>query len=315
MSRPQSGPTRVLSDKPSLAQLRKQAKELLKAYRARDAVAVAEVERFERQPDPAAFALADAQRVLARAYGFSSWTSLKEHVEGINVEAFCAAVKAGDVAAVRKLAKARPDLVSIPGGGFGESIALHFAVLKGDANMTRALMALGSDARIGIWPHRDATSAYMMAKDRGDAEIVAIIEQEEERRRRELSPPGAAIGSKTDDIVKAIVEDRCDDAIRILESDLSLVGACNRRGKTPLHLAAATHNPRMIAWLLDHGAPVDARAPFEVEPKIPPGTPLDYAALVAGWPTVGITRSWRPRPSRRRSSTRSSACCAPRERS
>ena len=79
-----SAPTRTLPHKPSLAQLRKQAKELLKSYRAGKDAAVAEVERFERSPDPANFALADAQRVLARAYGFSSWPALKDHVEGVN---------------------------------------------------------------------------------------------------------------------------------------------------------------------------------------------------------------------------------------
>src|ERR1700722_3016646 len=68
----QSAPTRTLPHKPSLAQIRKQAKELLNSYRAGKEAAVAEVERFERSPDPANFALADAQRVLGRAYGFSS---------------------------------------------------------------------------------------------------------------------------------------------------------------------------------------------------------------------------------------------------
>lgn len=166
MSHPKSAPTRTLPDKPSFAQLRKQAKELLKSYRAGIDVAVAEVERFEWKPNPAKFALADAQRVLARSYGFSSWTKLKEHVDGVNVAALSAAVEAGDVAAVRKLAKARPELVNSQGpGGFGESTALHVAVLHGDANMTRVLMELDADARTGIWPHRDATTAYTIAKD------------------------------------------------------------------------------------------------------------------------------------------------------
>jgi hypothetical protein len=42
----QPAPTRTLPDKPSLAQLRKQAKELLKSYRAGNDAAVAEIERF-----------------------------------------------------------------------------------------------------------------------------------------------------------------------------------------------------------------------------------------------------------------------------
>jgi ankyrin repeat protein len=69
---------------PDFNQFKIQAKELLKAYRAGDANAVAEVARHERTPDPAAFALHDAQRVLARSYGFASWRKLKSYVEMID---------------------------------------------------------------------------------------------------------------------------------------------------------------------------------------------------------------------------------------
>jgi ankyrin repeat protein len=274
-------PTRSLPDRPSLAQLRRQAKELLKAYRAGNDAAVAEVKRFERKPDPATFALADAQRVLARSYGFSSWTNLKEHVGGVNIASFCAAVEAGDVAAVRKLVGARPALVNTQRGGeFGESIALHFAVLRRDAKMTRILMKLGADARAGIWPHRDATTAHTIARERGYDEIVAIIEQEEECRQRELSSDGATVGSKTDDIQQAILQGRHDEAIRILERDPSCVGACNVRGATPLHVAAWAHAPEMVERLLERQAAVDAK---DVAGK----TPLDYASIVAGWSAHG----------------------------
>ena len=104
-----SDPTRTLPDKPSLAQLREQAKELLDSYLAGNDAAVTEVERFHRNANPADFALADAERVLARAYGFSSWPSLENHVDGVKFEALLAAAEAGDVAAVRRLAEARPD--------------------------------------------------------------------------------------------------------------------------------------------------------------------------------------------------------------
>ena len=294
MPHPHTAPTRSLPDKPNLAQIRKQAKELLKRYLAGEHAAVTEVERFERDPESANFALADAQRVLARAYGFRSWTSLKQHVDGLHVRAFCDAADTGDVATVRKLAKIRPELVNIERGGeFGERIALHFAVLNRDAEMTQALMELGSDARKGIWPHRDATSAHTIAMDRGYDELVAIIQKQEEGRRQELSSAGSNISPKTDEIHKAIQEDRCDDAIRILKSDLSLIGACDNYGVTPLHVAARAHNPDMVKWLLDHRPPVDATAPFDVSPHLfqiadsTGRTPLDYAATVAGWSAHG----------------------------
>src|SRR5579863_5328395 len=106
-----SAPSRTLPPKPSLAQLRKQAKELLNSYRGGKEAAVAEVARFEQRPDPANFALADAQRVLARAYGFSSWPALKNHVDRVIFQALIGAAEAGDMAAVRRLAKTRPDLL------------------------------------------------------------------------------------------------------------------------------------------------------------------------------------------------------------
>ena len=52
-------PTRTVREQPDLNQLRRQAKELLKAYRAGDAGAVAEVEAHYRDADRAKFALHD----------------------------------------------------------------------------------------------------------------------------------------------------------------------------------------------------------------------------------------------------------------
>jgi hypothetical protein len=68
---------------PSFNQFKRQAKELLKSYRAGEVDAVAEVERHEQAPDPADFALHDAQRVLASSYGFTSWQKLKSYVQTI----------------------------------------------------------------------------------------------------------------------------------------------------------------------------------------------------------------------------------------
>ena len=45
-------PTRRLPEHPNLEQLRKQAKDLLAQYRDADPVATAEVQQFERKPDP-----------------------------------------------------------------------------------------------------------------------------------------------------------------------------------------------------------------------------------------------------------------------
>src|SRR5947209_6646402 len=75
-----------LPSRPHLDQLRKQAKDLLAAWRAGDAEALAWLR--ELHPEYAAetapiegLRLADAQLVMARRYGFPSWPRLKEEVE------------------------------------------------------------------------------------------------------------------------------------------------------------------------------------------------------------------------------------------
>jgi len=68
---------RRLSVRPDLEQLHRQAKELLRAIRTRDADAMADIrEHHPESIEPAAAKLADAQLVLARTYGASSWTRL-----------------------------------------------------------------------------------------------------------------------------------------------------------------------------------------------------------------------------------------------
>jgi HEAT repeats len=80
---------RALPASPSLEQLRNQAKELLKAYRAHDPDTTLRIEAQLRHPPAAApdiiahFALADALRIIAREYGFPSWPKLKAHVEAV----------------------------------------------------------------------------------------------------------------------------------------------------------------------------------------------------------------------------------------
>jgi ankyrin repeat protein len=271
---PRSYPTRRLPKQPSLEQLRKQAKDLLSQYRGGDPSAVAEVQQFERRPDPATFALNDAQRVLARAYGYESWPKLKAFVDGANVAKLADAVRAGDAAQVRILLHARPELVNMDMAENDEHRALHYAVLGRDAAMVKLLMEAGADAHKGIFPHRDATSALAMARDRGYEEVVAVIEEEERLRRAEMSCPNASISPVQDEINHSIRKGDYATAIRLLQSDGSLIQACDRDGRSPLHVAAQETNEEMVAWLLSRSANVRKQ-------DIHGLTPLDCAALAA----------------------------------
>src|SRR5580700_2652137 len=239
---------RRLPHQPNFEQLKKQAKELLERFRASESTVVAEVRQFERNPDPRHFALNDAQRVLARAYGFQSWPKLKAFVDGATVARFADAVKAGDMAQVRSMLALRPELVSMDRAGNDEHRGLHYAVLRRDVPMVKLLMEAGADARKGIWPNRDATSALTLARDREYSEIVAIIEEEERLRREEMSCPNATV-SPMQDQINAAIRDRDNElTIRLLGADGSLIHACDREGGTPLHIAAEQANENLVAW-------------------------------------------------------------------
>lgn len=147
---------RQLPERPNLDQLKRQAKDLLRAARAKDSHALA---RFRVLPALAgkddadhaftALALHDAQSVIAREYGFDSWVGLREHVEELSLEfggaleefvraatdrrpdraerllarhpgiaraSFHASLLLGDAAAVDKRLSAHPALATEPGG-------------------------------------------------------------------------------------------------------------------------------------------------------------------------------------------------------
>lgn len=82
-------PTRNLPSDPSLAHLKYQAKDLLRARRAGDPEAFQRIRefhpRFHDATDAhireAEFALSDAQLAVAREYGFGSWARLRAHLE------------------------------------------------------------------------------------------------------------------------------------------------------------------------------------------------------------------------------------------
>jgi len=148
--------TRHLPDSPDPDQLRRQAKELLRAARTADPTALSRfraLPSLQRTSDDdlsrSALALHDAQSVIAREHGFPSWNALLEHVEertldfdsaarelveaatdgrssraerllGLHARltraTFYTALVAGDVATVESHLAKRPELVHARGG-------------------------------------------------------------------------------------------------------------------------------------------------------------------------------------------------------
>jgi hypothetical protein len=78
-----SDSTPRLPDRPSLAQLRKQAKELVQQLRSGNPSATDRLRKYK--PNVSDPKLADAQFVLAREHGFESWPRLVHHIEAAQV--------------------------------------------------------------------------------------------------------------------------------------------------------------------------------------------------------------------------------------
>jgi hypothetical protein len=143
-------PTRALRENPDLEQLKRQAKELLAAFRANEPDAVTEVNAHYRGADAGTFALHHAQLVLARAYGFDSWPKLKAYVDGVTVARLAEAVRAEDVNQVRRMLEARPELARMDLAENDEHQALHYAVLARKPEIVRIWSLCQANQRKGI---------------------------------------------------------------------------------------------------------------------------------------------------------------------
>jgi ankyrin repeat protein len=249
----------MMRENPDIDQLRRQARELLEAYRTQSPDSVLEVDAYHRTATPDTFALHDAQFVLARSYGFESWPKLKAAVEGVTTTRLHEAVKKGDLGAVRALLARRPEIVDLlrEGPSGFEIRAIHIAVMARDVEMTRLLLEAGADTRDGIWPNRDATSPRTIAEERAYDEIVALMTvQEEKRGARSVNAHGDGVRRLRD----AMMTGGEEAVIAVFESEPGLADMRPPDGVTMLHRAAQYGLLRVATWLLDHGADVNKQS-------------------------------------------------------
>jgi ankyrin repeat protein len=261
-----------MRENPDLEQLKRQAKELVEAYRAQQPAAVAEVNFYRLGAQPETFALHDAQFVLARSYGFESWPKLKAAVDGVTAAKLHQAAETGDLKAARELLARRPEL------GRGQKRALQIAVLRRDLAMTELLLEFGADPGGGEW-----TSPSVIARDRGYDEIVAVIRAAREKRgtRGLAGLPEETINK----IRQAEQSGREEEMVALFDEHSELAAMLP---VTALHQAAGRGALLMVKWMLGRGADVNRKEDFGLFhgasflPKSPQGwTPLDFAAI--GW--------------------------------
>jgi ankyrin repeat protein len=128
-------PSRDLPARPHLDHLKNEAKALHKAFREGDPIALQRVR--DALGDKPAEKLTDAQRVIAREYGFPTWARLRAHVQVSGgsddaVDAFLAAVHEQDAARAKRVLRTQPRIAA-------ES--LHVAAVLGLANEAARLIA------------------------------------------------------------------------------------------------------------------------------------------------------------------------------
>jgi ankyrin repeat protein len=255
--KPNAFATRTLRQHPDLDQLKRQAKELLEAFAAGKPAAIAEVHAHYREANLATFALHHAQLVLARAYGFESWPKLKAYVNGVTTRSFTAAVRAGDVARVRQMLGLRPELANLKLSGYDDR-ALHHAVAEHNMEMVRVLLESGADPHAGMHletPSGNYPSAFDFAAERGYSDFVTLF-IERAPRQTETSPDPQP--SFTLDMREAFR--RRDEAaiLAFLAQHPEVMRRAGQDGVTTLHRASALLLPRVAAWLIEHGADIDA---------------------------------------------------------
>ncbi len=276
-------PASRLPARPSLEQLRKQAKHLLRDVRAGDPDASARVHAIlPRVLDGgSALALADAQFVLAREYGFQSWAALVHHVERVTpsqsspphrppirplelrstrvitlpdggsapadtVWSMYLAAHAGDLDQVKALVARHPGLARHE---YNYTPPLHFAVREGHGRLVRFLADRdGIDLSYRSYPFQD--TLLTIAEDRGHSAVAAVL--------RERIATRFTLNEGLTPLLEAAQRGDLAAVERELGRDPSLALGSNEVGMTPLHAAANHGHLAVVRTLLDAGAPVDA---------------------------------------------------------
>ena len=240
--------SRNLPARPNLEHLKKQAKDLLRNFEQRDPVALDLFRSLASVSLPRRPKLADAQHVIAREYGFSSWSKLKQHVESIPsdpAQALAAAFKANDAVGVGELLERYPQFKRrindpLPHSGFGET-ALLCAVQQSNRQMIEVLLRAGADinTRSHWWAGGFGVLDHAARPD-GDPGLASFLIER-----------GAIV-----DVHAAAHLGMLEKLKELVSANPALVHARGGDGQTPLHFAASVP---IAECLLDHGADMDAR--------------------------------------------------------
>jgi ankyrin repeat protein len=252
--------TAPLPAAPSLEQLRKQAKDLLAAVRAGEPVATARVAAEHPRPDEQ-LKLTGAQLVVAREYGFSSWTRLRAYVERL-------AAHGPDL---RHAYHDDPDyyegrafgLLASAEDGTDDAVA---AFERWDAPLTErgAREVVAREHGFQTWAAlrrhvvtlRESGEPFARAYRAVEARDVEALTEELDR----FPDLVAARGTNGNDLLGMAGATRDDRLVALLLARGVDPSRGNVHGWTALHQAAYGNHVELARMLLDAGARVDVSA-------------------------------------------------------
>ncbi|MGM0836978.1 MAG: ankyrin repeat domain-containing protein [Bacillota bacterium] len=152
----------------------------------------------------------------------------------------------GETRIAQELLKQNPTLVNCNWAYF---TPLHFAVREGHQAMVECLLGYGADATAitGIsWQD----SPLQKAKDRGYTSLVEILE-----RHLELKLHSNSFGER----MAGLMKERNESAlIKWLEETPDAIHSSDGRGNTAMHWSVLTRQLRIIDFLIEKGADLDA---------------------------------------------------------
>lgn len=229
----------TLPHDPDLAQLKTQARELLTALRSGDQVARKAFASHPRAKHLATAKLADAQLVIARRYGFSSWPVLRQEVFRRRLRA---AIWSGSEASVARVLEVESGIVNDamdhPRWG-GRPAPIQLAAERGNLEIIRLLLRHGADPEGGTDSYGGWTALHLAAHWGHMAAAALLVER------------GASV-----DLHAACLLDDVRRVSAILAKDPGAAIRPGLGGDPPLHVAVSAETAGV---LLDQGARLDTR--------------------------------------------------------
>ncbi|HTD88717.1 MAG TPA: ankyrin repeat domain-containing protein [Candidatus Binatia bacterium] len=242
---------RNLPARPDIQQLKHQAKDLLKSYKAGEPDAVERIRqshpgreqgRAREQAAVGNLRLSDAQLVVAREYGFESWPKLKTAVENMLLDQgdpamlLHRAFRDDNASLVRKLLARHPEFKARINAPVPEVFDSPPITLVKSREMLDVLLEAGADIN---------------AKSRWWAGGFGLLHSASPELARYAVQRGAVV-----DVHAAARLGDLKKLRQLIATRPEIVHARGGDGQTPLHFAA---NVEIASFLLDHRADIDAR--------------------------------------------------------